>query len=189
MFAALFGAVMSSLDSMLNSASTIFTIDLYKRYLKKDASGKSLVKTGRITTAVFVVIGGLWAPIIASFGSVFEYIQKIWGFISPGIVASFLFGIVVKKAPPIAAIGAMILGIPVYGLCLWLMPGVAFLHHMAITFIILIIYMTVVTVLKPLKEPKQMPQQDKIDVRTKRSTKYWGMVVIILTIILYIIFW
>ena len=74
----------------------------------------------------------------------------IWGFISPGIVAAFLFGIIIKKAPPLAAIGAMILGVPVYGLCLYLMPDVAFLHHMAITFVILLIYMSIITGFKPL---------------------------------------
>ncbi|GAG23256.1 unnamed protein product, partial [marine sediment metagenome] len=59
MFAAIFGAIMSSLDSMLNSASTIFTMDLYKRHIKKDASSKSLISIGRIMTGVFVFIGCL----------------------------------------------------------------------------------------------------------------------------------
>jgi solute:Na+ symporter, SSS family len=189
MFAALFGAVMSSLDSMLNSASTIFTIDLYKRHWKRDASSKSLVKMGRIMTGVFVVIGCLWAPTIVKFGSVYEYIQKIWGFISPGVVAAFAFGIIVKKAPPAAAIGAMILGIPVYGLCLFLMPDVAFLHHMAITFFVLIIYMSVVTWLKPLPEPRVIPVNNSIDLTTMPSVKLWGAVVIAVTVVLYILFW
>ncbi|MCK4837005.1 MAG: sodium/solute symporter, partial [Candidatus Aminicenantes bacterium] len=188
MFAALFGAVMSSLDSMLNSASTIFTIDFYKKYWNKDASSRSLVKIGRIATGVFVVIGGFWAPFIAKFGSVFQYIQKIWGFISPGIVACFLFGIVIKKAPPAAAVGAMILGIPVYGLCLWLMPEVAFLHHMAITFIILILYMSIVTIKKPLEKPREFPVNRNVDLRSYPGIKLWGSVVIILTVLLYIIF-
>ena len=189
MFAALFGAVMSSLDSMLNSASTIFTIDIYKKFINKTADNKKMVKIGRISTAVFVIIGGFWAPTIASFGSVFKYIQMIWGFISPGIVASFLFGIVVKKAPPIASIGSMILGIPVYGACLYFMPETAFLHHMAITFIILIIYMSIVTYLFPLKELKVLPVNDKINLETSSSIKIGGILVIISTMILYILFW
>lgn len=189
MFSALFGAVMSSLDSMLNSASTIFTIDLYKRHWKKDASSKSLVKMGRIMTGVFVVIGCLWAPTIASFGSVFQYIQKIWGFLSPGIVAAFVFGIVVKKAPPIAATGAMILGIPVYGLCLFLMPDVAFLHHMTITFGVLMLYMIAMTLWKPLPKPVVLPVNDAIELTALPSVKIWGGVVVAATAVLYIIFW
>ena len=71
MFAALFGAVMSSLDSMLNSASTIFTMDLYKRHFRPDADAKQTVKVGRIATAVLVVVACLVAPLPASFGGGF----------------------------------------------------------------------------------------------------------------------
>jgi len=188
MFAALFGAVMSSLDSMLNSASTIFTIDLYKRYLNKEASSHRLVTIGRIATAAFVVIGCIWAPTIAKFGSVFKYIQMIWGFISPGIVAAFLFGMIVPAAPPAAAIGAMLLGIPVYGLCLVLMPDVAFLHHMFITFCVLILYMTMATIIKPLREPKKLPVNKDIDLRSSPKVKIWGALIVAATILLYIIF-
>ncbi|MCP5106156.1 MAG: solute:sodium symporter family transporter [bacterium] len=189
MFAALFGAVMSSLDSMLNSASTIFTIDLFKRHWKKDASSHSLVTVGRVMTGVFVVLGCLWAPIITKFGSVYEYIQKIWGFISPGIVAAFVFGIVIRKAPPAAAVGAMILGAPVYGLCLFLMPDVAFLHHMSITFVVLVVYMGVVTILKPLSEPRVLPVNNAIELTALPSVKIWGAAVVLATVVLYIIFW
>lgn len=67
MFAALFGAVMSSLDSMLNSASTILTMDVVKRHFRPTATSKQLVRTGRQATAFFVIAGCLWAPFISSF--------------------------------------------------------------------------------------------------------------------------
>ena len=189
MFAALFGAVLSSLDSMLNSAATIFTIDIYKRHLKKDAPSHSLVTVGRIATAVFVVIGGLWVPVVAGFGSIFQYMQMIWGFISPGIVAAFLFGMLVKKAPPAAAIGAMILGVPVYGLLLLLLPEVAFLHHMALTFLLLIAYMAVVTWAWPLTEPVIMPVRVELDMTPSRGVNLMGAGVIVGAATLYVIFW
>lgn len=154
MFAAIFGAIMSTLDSQFNAASTIFTMDFYKRYLKKEASSQSLVWVGRMMTALFVIVGCLWAPWISQIGggSVFNYIQKIWGFITPGIVAAFFFGLFSKRTPAVAATGAMLLGIPVYAWCLWMMPKVAFLHHMAFTFIMLAAYMMLVTLLAPLRE-------------------------------------
>ena len=65
MFAALFGAVMSSLDSMLNSAATIFSVDLYKRHLRPEASSRRLMVVGRVTTGVLVVVACLWAPVVA----------------------------------------------------------------------------------------------------------------------------
>jgi len=155
MLAALFGAVMSSLDSMLNSASTILTMDLYKRHLNREASDRSLIALGRVMTAVFVVVACLWAPQlgwIAGGKGVFDYIQKTWGFITPGIVTVFFFGLFSKRTPSQAATGAMLLGPAFYMWCLKVMPGVAFLHHMAFTFIVLSAYMFVVTMLTPLRE-------------------------------------
>jgi SSS family solute:Na+ symporter len=192
MFAAIFGAVMSSLDSMLNSASTIFTMDLYKRHFKKDASSKSLIKTGRIMTVVFVLVGCLIAPqlINPKFKGIFHYIQDFQGFISPGILAAFVFGIIFKRAPPIAAITALILNVPVYGILhLKYFDNIVFLNKMAITFGILILTMAIMTVLKPLTRPKVLPAKGGIDMKPEASVVWLGLAVIAATVALYIIFW
>jgi len=155
MFAALFGAVMSSLDSMLNSASTIFTMDLYKRHVNQQASERSLITLGRVMTALFVVTACFWAPQlgwIAGGKGVFDYIQKTWGFITPGVFTVFFFGLFSKRTPAPAAVGAMLLGPSVYAWCLWAMPRVAFLHHMAFTFIALAAYLLVLTIVMPLRD-------------------------------------
>ena len=188
MFAALFGAIMSSLDSMLNSAATIFTIDLYKRYRRTEAAPRHYVKIGRIATAVLVVVGCLWAPVVGSAESIFGYIQMFWGFISPGIVASFAFGLISKRTPPIAAKAAMILGIPVYGFLLWRLPDVAFLHHMMITFVALVIFMASVRLLLPMSEPKSLPVSD-LNLEHARGAKWMAAAVVLATVALYAIFW
>ncbi len=188
MFAALFGAVMSSIDSMLNSASTIFTIDLYQKFWGREASPGKLVTVGRIATAGFMVFACLWAPMVGSFGSVFDYIQKLWGFITPAIVTVFVVGLVVKKAPAVAANWALLFGIPLYGGLLFFLPEVAFLHHMAITFVTLTVFMLVVTALRPMKEAVTFPVSD-IDVRVMPSAWIWGSLIIAATAVLYIIFW
>ncbi|GEM_PF-115394 len=160
MLAALFGAVMSSLDSMLNSASTIATIDLYKRHWKKQASERTLVRLGRLLTALFVVVACLWAPQlgwIAGGKGVFDYIQKTWGFITPGIVTVFFFGLVFRRAPAQAAMGAMLLGPTFYMWCLLAMPETAFLHHMAFTFGVLSLYMLIVSLLTPMRQETALP--------------------------------
>lgn len=188
LFAALFGAVMSSLDSMLNSASTIFTMDLYKRHIRPQADTKTLVTVGRISTAVFLVLGCLMAPLPGKFEGVFKYIQMIWGFISPGIVCVFFFGLVVKRAPAVAATAAMITGAIVYGLLLWLLPDVAFLNHMAITFAVLIVLMSVITAVKPLAEPRKLEAQIDMDLRPSPAAIALGAVVIVITAALYVVF-
>ncbi len=190
MFAALFGAVMSSLDSMLNSAATIFSVDLYKRHLRPEASSRRLMVVGRWTTAALVLIGCLWAPQVAKAGGVFEYIQMFWGFISPGIVAAFLFGLFVPRTPPVAAFWGMILGIPVYGLLLWLLPGVAFLHHMAITFVVISVFMVVMTLRRRLDEPRRLPRSAAhVDLTPAPGAKWWAGGVIGCAAVLYAIFW
>ena len=117
MFAALLGAVMSTFNSGINSASTIFTIDLYGKYIEKKASAEKQVLIGRIATAIIMVVACLWAPIVGSAEGVFKYIQEIWGFISPGIVAAFLVGLVVRKAPALAAKAALLIGPVLYAIC------------------------------------------------------------------------
>ncbi|MHC4899006.1 MAG: sodium:solute symporter family transporter, partial [Planctomycetota bacterium] len=185
----LFGAVMSSLDSMLNSASTIFTMDFYKGHVNKAASPRQLLRIGRTMTAVFVVIACLWAPVLSHVEGVFDYIQKFWGFLSPGIVTVFVFGMLWPRVPATAANGAMLLGIPVYGLLLWLLPDVAFLHHMAITFLVLGAFLTVVTLTSPLREPNPLPESPDFDMAAHPGVKWMGGVIVVLTAVLYILFW
>ncbi|MGH7445130.1 MAG: solute:sodium symporter family transporter [Longimicrobiales bacterium] len=189
MFAALLGAVVSTLDSVLNSAATIFTMDLYKPYLKPEATPKHLVKVGRLSTLVLMIVGALWAPIVAGFEGVYTYIQMIQGFISPGIVAVFLFGLLWKRVPAGAAIGAMLLGIPVYGALLWRLPAVAFLHHMMITFFVLALFIFVYTMLRPLAESRQLPVRADAILETTPGVRLWGSLVIVTTLALYVVFW
>lgn len=189
LFAALFGAIMSSLDSMLNSAATIFTMDVYKRHIRPEAEAKRVVKIGRIATGILVIAGCLMAPLPARFEGVFQYIQMIWGFISPGVVVVFVFGLIFRRAPKEAAITALFLGPGIYGLLLWFLPDTAFLNHMAFTFIILFLIMAMVTFIQPLPAPVQFPSKSNVDLKTSPFAKWCGIVVILLTGILYFIFW
>jgi SSS family solute:Na+ symporter len=129
MLAALAGAVMSSFNSGINSAATIFTIDVYKRYLSPHSDTKRQLRVGQIATAVIAVAACLIAPLPGSFEGVFAYIQEIWGFISPGIVAAFLMGIWLPKAPTIAGKLALLLSPLLYAICRvpkWILDGQGF---------------------------------------------------------------
>ncbi|UCC22141.1 MAG: sodium/solute symporter [Planctomycetota bacterium] len=190
-FAAISGAVISSLASMLNSASTIFTMDLFKRHWKKDASQSALIWTGRISTAVFVVIGMLIAPKLGDprFMGIFTYIQEFQGYISPGILGVFVFGMIFKKAPPIAGVAGLVLTVPVYGFLQWQFGEIAFLNRMAITFAVILVTMYVITLAKPLAEPKVMPVREEFDMRPAGSVLWLGGLVIAATLALYWYFW
>lgn len=189
LFAALFGAVMSSLDSMLNSASTLFTMDIYKGMLRPEASDKRLLTVGRRATAVLMLAGCLLAPLPGQFEGVFRYIQLVWGFISPGVVAAFFFGLVIRRAPQSAAVTALILGVPVYGALLWRLPGTAFLNHMAITFILLVAVMAIITWLRPLPAPAVLETRSDIDLTPSPMARSLGIAIVVATAVLYGVFW
>jgi SSS family solute:Na+ symporter len=189
--AAIAGAVISTLSSLLNSVATLLTMDVYKRHLKKDASGESLVKIGRWATLVFVLAVCLIAPQLGNpkFKGIFNYIQEFQGFISPGILAAFIFGLFIKRTPPAAGLASLILTVPVYGALMLFFPDVAFLNRIAINFVFLIIIMAVITILRPLKEPKVLPVKEGFDMRSAPGLKWLCGLVILAVISLYIIFW
>lgn len=103
--AGLMAALMSSLASVFNSCSTLFTVDIYKK-LRPNTDEKKLVRIGQVATVIVVIIGMIWIPIMANIsGVLYEYLQKVQSYIAPPITAVFLLGIFHKR---INAQGAMI---------------------------------------------------------------------------------
>ena len=111
--AALAAAIVSSLASMINSTSTIFTMDIYKSTINKKADDKQMVKVGRLTGLVALIVAMILAPQLGSLGQVFQFIQEYTGVVSPGIFAVFLMGLFYKKATNNAAIWGVILSVPI----------------------------------------------------------------------------
>ena len=112
-FAALAAAIVSSLASMLNSTSTIFTMDIYRQYVNKDASAKQTVKVGRLTAAAALVVSCIMAPLLGGIDQAFQFIQEYTGLVSPGILAVFLLGLFWKKTTNRAAIVGALASIPI----------------------------------------------------------------------------
>jgi SSS family solute:Na+ symporter len=146
---------------------------------------------GRIMTVLFVLIACFIAPRLANpkFGGVFRYIQEFQGYISPGIVAAFVFGFIIKKAPPAAGVAALLACVPVYGFLQWRFGGIAYLNRMAITFVAIIALMGVITLVKPLREPVILPVRQVFDMRPSRQVLWLGGMVIVGVIAFFIIFW
>lgn len=141
LLAALAGAVMSSFNSMLNSASTMYALDIHPRLAQRRRRARTgappdPVRAAKIASALFAVGACLWAPFIGGFPGVFRYIQTVWGFVTPGIVAVFFTGVFTRRVPAAAARAGLLAGIPLYGLLRLLWPETAFLHHMGISFLL-----------------------------------------------------
>lgn len=106
---ALVAAIMSSVDSTLNSASTLVTMDFIKKF-KPEASNKTLLYAGRVTTFVFMTLAILWAPQIIKFPNIWTYLQQMLAYLSPPVVACFLAGVFWKRANGNGAFAALLVG-------------------------------------------------------------------------------
>jgi SSS family solute:Na+ symporter len=200
--AALFGAVVSSLASMLNSASTIATMDLYAKATKITDEVK-LVKAGRVFVVLFVLVAILVAPHFDNpkLGGIFKIIQEFQGFVSPGILAIFLIGFFVPRAPRYVGTMGILLNVVAYGVLkwggsdaivsagLWFAPTISFLDRMAICFLLVLLASGIATLLTPLREPIKLPVNSAISLEPSRFAAIAGVGVIILTGVLYLAFW
>ena len=200
--AAIFGAVVSSLASMLNSASTIATMDIYQKF-NKGATQSQLVGAGKSFTVLFVLIACIIAPFLGNpaFGGIFTIIQEFQGFISPGILAVFLFGFLAPRTPRYFGWLGILVNIVLYGsikwfvgpfLCargLWFSNEISFLDRMSICFLTIILIGVVVTLVNPLQTPAKLPVSDTIVLESSKTAKIGGVAVIAAMIVLYIMFW
>ncbi len=154
--AALAAAIVSSLASMLNSTSTIFTMDIYKPYFNKQASQAQLVKIGRLTAAAALIVAVLLAPLLGGIDQMFQYIQEYTGLVSPGILAVFIMGLFWKKATNKGAIWGVLLSIPIALLFKVLPLEMPFMDQMFYTCIItmVIIFMISLSTCPTDDDPK-----------------------------------
>lgn len=198
--AALCGAVISSLASMLNSASTIATMDLYAKFTGQ-RNPEVLVKVGRTFVVIFVALAGLVAPALDNFTSIFAYIQEFQGFISPGILAVFIFGFFSPRTPRyFGAVGIglnvvayaafkWIIGPWLVGNGWWYADSMAFLDRMAVCFFIVLLAGVILTLLKPMPAPVTLPENTEISLESSKGARLFGMGVVAATIALYAVFW
>ena len=196
-FAALTAAIVASLAGKCNSIATIFTLDIYKKFINEGASEKKMVNVGRWSVVVASVIAIVIAPALRSFDQVYQFIQEYVGFISPGVFAIFLLGFFWKRTTSKAALTAALLTIPLSTLFKFLpeissgaIEPIPFLNRMSWVFCIIIAVMIVITVADP--DSKNNPQGLEIDTKMfKVSPSFMVASVIICGILaaLYTVFW
>lgn len=190
-FAALAAAIVSSLASMMNSTSTIFTLDLYKQFMNKDASEVQLVRVGRIVALIAMLVAGLAAyPLLGASDQVFQNIQDWTGMVSPGVLAVFIMGLFWKKSTPNAALWSAVLSIPLSFGINALFPSVPFMNRMGIVFIISVILIIIISYVEGKGEnhPKAIDHDEIIRERDNVFVAAAAGIVVITTL-LYTMFW
>jgi SSS family solute:Na+ symporter len=196
-FAALTAAIVASLAGKCNSIATIFTLDIYKKYINKEAGETRMVNVGRWAVIVSALIAIAVAPALRSFDQVYQFIQEYVGFISPGILAIFLLGFFWKRTTSRAALMAALLTIPLSTLLKFLpalsggaITPIPFLNRMSWVFVVIIAVMIGVTLADP--RSRENPLGLEIDRRMFRvSPSFIVSSVIICGILaaLYTVFW
>jgi SSS family solute:Na+ symporter len=198
-FAALAAAIVSSLASMLNSTSTIFTMDIYRQYINKDASDKTTVNVGRISAAIALIIASIMAPLLGGIDQAFQFIQEYTGVVSPGILAVFLLGLFWKKTTNKGAIIGALVSIPIamyfkvapkgWSTSTFFMD-VPFMDQMGYTCILTML----VIVLVSLNENKGVDDSKAIPItrnmfKTKPKFNIGAFAIMIILVALYSLFW
>jgi SSS family solute:Na+ symporter len=196
--AALAAAIVSSLASMLNSTSTIFTMDIYRSHFNKNASDAQMVFVGRITAVVALIIAIIIAPQLGSLGQVFIFIQEYTGVVSPGILAVFLMGLFYKKATNNAAIWGAILSIPIAMYFKVAPKGwsdasifveLPFMHQMGYTCIATIAVIAIISYLDGNKDDSKGINLTKKLFATNSTFNIGAFSVVLITAFLYAMFW
>lgn len=198
-FAAIAGAIVSTLASLLNSASTIASIDVYQRMINRSASNQSVVLLGRGLTVAFVIIGCITAPMLTD--GVFTFIQQFQGFIWPGVVAAFLGAFLLPRAPAAAGSTALLLGPILYAGFQILNKGGLFssildervlhMHYLMqvlASFSIVFGVMTLMTLLNPLDELRKLPVRKEIAAETAPVVKLAAVLVVAAAAAMFVIF-
>ncbi len=194
-YAAIAGAVTSTLASLLNSASTIATMDVFRNIFRPQASQHSLVWLGRGLTLGFVVAGCLIAPVLddPKFGGVFKYIQQFQGYIWPGVVAAFLMPFVLRKVPDIAGPVALVLGPVAYGLLQFGEKSgwheIHFLIQVLLAFVLVALVMVALTLVMPRHAERELPVREEVSLVTEPVVKLAGGLVILAVAVFFVIFW
>ncbi len=188
-FAALIAAIVSSLASMMNSISTIFTMDIYKPYIDKNSSEKKLVNVGRLSGFVALVIAIIITPMLTTLDQAFQYIQEFTGFISPGALAIFLAGFFYKKATSngalLAAVGTFVFSI----IMKFVFPDLPWMDRMLIVFILCILTIIISAMIEKKGISEKAIEITPELFRTSKSFNIISVIIMIILVVFYTLWW
>ncbi|MEJ2274861.1 MAG: sodium/solute symporter, partial [Woeseiaceae bacterium] len=189
-FAALIAAIVSSLASMMNSISTIFTMDLYRNFKSGEESEGELVRVGRIVSLSAIIIAMILArPLLGNFPQAFQYIQEFTGFFTPGVCALFLLGFFWPKTTANAAL-LTALGSAVFSIAFKLgWPELPFIDRVGIVFLLCIAVGVIVSRIQGAEDHPRAVNYKDVDTHTTGGFNLAALVVILMLIGLYATWW
>ncbi|AXG70744.1 putative symporter YidK [Kordia sp. SMS9] len=194
--AVLFGAILSSFNSALNSSVTLFGVDIYKEFIKKDATERQTVKAGKYFGVLLALLAMCVAPFIANASDgLFGYLQEVNGCYSIPILTIIIVGYLTKYVPAKAANIAIVLGVVLYVISQFVLQPYFgkenyphFLHVMAILFVINILIMLLIGKLSPRAVAYEQKFTQEVDITPWKLAKPIGIIVIVIVIGTFVFF-
>jgi SSS family solute:Na+ symporter len=162
-FAGLVAAIMSTLSSLINSIATLFTLDIYQKFVRPKASQKHLIRTGQLASTGLLLLGTLWAPMVGTFPTIFDYFQQCWAIMAAPFAVIFLLAILWKRANNAGAVSTMILGIIAIPVTFWLQKGILpegfnFYNLVGIICLVLLAWMIIISLLARPQVPARITE-------------------------------
>ena len=189
-FAALVAAIVSSLASMVNSISTIFTMDIYKSMMKPNETETHYVGVGRLVAAAAMVIAVIAAkPFLGGFESAFQTVQEYTGFIAPGVVAVFLLGMFFPKTNSTGAFTALIVSVVVSLVFKFAMPDFSFVNRIWIVFLLCMATAMMASAMSTAPAKERLLAIGDVNFKTSASFNLWTAIIAVVLIGLYAFFW
>jgi len=189
-FAALTAAIVASLAGKANSISTIYVLDIHKKFFNTKLDEKQSVWLGRVVIVIAFVIALLLSPLLKNFGQGFKYIQEYTGFISPGILCIFLLGFFWKKATANGALVATLLSIPLSGWFKYQWPEMPFLNRMGFVFWVCVVAQVLVSLIESRnRENPKAFHLERSWFRASPSFAAGALAITGVVVVIYTIFW
>ncbi len=189
-FAALIAAIVSSLSSMVNSTSTIFTMDIYKPFFNPKANEQRLVTVGRVVGIIALLAAIAIAPQLSNLEQAFQFIQDFTGLVSPGVVCIFIFGLFWKRASANAALWTAIITIPLsFFIEKIVFPDMPFIDRMGLVFILLSLILIIISLIDNKESDDKAIDHSSINFKTSDIFNIASIGVFGIIAVLYFIFW
>jgi SSS family solute:Na+ symporter len=206
-FAVLFGAIISTVDSLINSTSSLLTLDIYKGLLRKEASDERLIRFARWTGTLFLVFGAVWSPMVGRFGSIFSYAQDSWALMLAPIMAVFVLAIFWKRMTRTAAVAVLSLAVPMlalvyvrrfYGVLaesnIFNLSGIVFVLSLAL--IVIVSLSTPAPGTEDIRSTLWQPRLVRLPEEETRGgypwwkrVSFWFLIVVTIFVVIYAVLW
>jgi solute:Na+ symporter, SSS family len=187
--AAMAGAIVSALSSMVNATATIFTFDIYKNFIKKDANDKNMVFIGRVSSFVAILIAISIAPMLKNLDQAFQFIQEYSGFITPAIFALFFYGLFWKRTTSNSVLIASAVSIPLSALLKYFYPQIPFLDRIGLVFLLISAIIIVVSLIESKKKHHAAIELKRELFKTDWIFNWLSLGIMIILCFIYYYFW